>query len=270
MFAIGFDVAAIALYLTAALLVGRRMVRATLDSAQRPYAAIGLAAVALLAHGAGVFQGMATPAGLDFGVFNAASMVTWVIVALVVLTALRQPVGNLLVSVLPLAAIAILADLLVPGRHLVLGRESIGLQLHILSSVIAFSLFAVAALQAMTLAVAEHQLRAKRPGAILRRLPPLQTMESLLFQMIAVGFLLLTLSLGSGFTFIDDLMAQHLAHKTILSITAWLVFAVLLWGRFHYGWRGRTALRWTLAGFALLVLAYFGVKIVLELILKRV
>jgi ABC-type uncharacterized transport system permease subunit len=94
-------------------------------------------------------------------------------------------------------------------------------------------------------------------------------MESLLFEMIALGFALLTLALGTGFMFLEDMFAQHLAHKTLLSVLAWSVFGVLLWGRFRFGWRGRTALRWTLVGFVVLMLAYFGSKFVLELILHR-
>ena len=100
-------------------------------------------------------------------------------------------------------------------------------------------------------------------------MPALQTQESLLFQSLGLGFFLLSLSLVSGVMFVDDLLAQHLAHKTILSIATWLVFAVLLWGRWRHGWRGRTATRWTLWGFALLALAYFGSKVVLEMVLGR-
>jgi len=88
--------------------------------------------------------------------------------------------------------------------------------------------------------------------------------------LLTIGFLLLTLSLLSGALFLENLFAQHLVHKTVLSIIAWIVFAVLLSGRWFYGWRGRTAIRYTLSGFVILMLAYFGSKLVLELILQRV
>ena len=103
----------------------------------------------------------------------------------------------------------------------------------------------------------------------MRALPPLAIMERMLFQLIAVGFVLLTLSLLSGFVYLENMFAQHLVHKTILSILAWAVFGVLLLGRRLYGWRGKVAVRWTLSGIALLLLAYFGSKLVLELILQR-
>jgi len=123
--------------------------------------------------------------------------------------------------------------------------------------------------QAVLLAIQDHQLHNRHPGGFVRSLPPLQTMEVLLFEMIGAGFLLLTLALISGIVYLDNMFAQHLAHKTILSIAAWLVFGTLLWGRFRYGWRGRTALIWTLSGFVVLMLAYFGSKAVIELILSK-
>jgi ABC-type uncharacterized transport system permease subunit len=95
-------------------------------------------------------------------------------------------------------------------------------------------------------------------------------METLLFQMITAGVLLLTVSLGTGFLFLHDLFAQHLVHKTVLSFLAWAIFCGILIGRQRYGWRGRVAVNWILAGFVLLLLGYFGSKFVLELILIKV
>jgi ABC-type uncharacterized transport system permease subunit len=94
-------------------------------------------------------------------------------------------------------------------------------------------------------------------------------MESLLFQIIGAGFILLSLSLLTGFLYLDDLFAQHLVHKTVLSICAWGLFAALLIGHWRYGWRGKTAVRWTLSAFALLLIGYFGSKLVLEIFLGR-
>ena len=141
---------------------------------------------------------------------------------------------------------------------------------HILTSIIAFSLFNIAAFQALLLAFQNHHLRHYNPNRLVLSIPSLQTMESLLFKMLGAGMIFLSIALVSGFVFIEDLFAQHLVHKTVLSILAWIVFGVLLTGRIRYGWRGKTAIRGTLIGFVALSLAYFGSKIVLELILKRV
>jgi ABC-type uncharacterized transport system permease subunit len=100
-------------------------------------------------------------------------------------------------------------------------------------------------------------------------LPPLQLMETMLFELIWVGVVLLTLSIASGILFLDDIFAQSLVHKTTLTILAWLLFSILLWGRYQLGWRSQTAVRFTLAGFFTLMLGYFGSKLVLELILQR-
>jgi len=141
--------------------------------------------------------------------------------------------------------------------------------IHIFSSLLAYSLLSISAFQAVFLAVQDYQLHHKRPGWVMQRLPPLQVMETLLFQIMALGVILLTISLFSGFWFLSDIFAQHLVHKTVLSIIAWWVFIILLWGHWQYGWRGRIAIYWSLSGFFFLMLAYFGSKFVLELILKR-
>ena len=143
------------------------------------------------------------------------------------------------------------------------------LEIHILISIVAYSLLSIAAVQALLLTVQDHHLRNKKPGGFIRALPPLQSMETLLFQIIAFGFVLQSLSLVTGFVFLENMMAQHLVHKTILSIIAWAVFGILLWGRWQFGWRGRTAIRWTLGGFVLMVLGYLGSKMVLEIIIGQ-
>jgi ABC-type uncharacterized transport system permease subunit len=94
-------------------------------------------------------------------------------------------------------------------------------------------------------------------------------MEALLFELIWAGEILLTLSILSGFIFLDNIFAQHLVHKTVFSMAAWLVYGFLLFGKYKMGWRGNIAVRWTLAGFLFLMLAYFGSKLVLEIILQK-
>jgi ABC-type uncharacterized transport system permease subunit len=116
--------------------------------------------------------------------------------------------------------------------------------------------------------IQDHQLKHHKRG-MMHALPPLQTMESLLFSLIWTGFALLSLAILSGFLTLNDLFAQHLAHKTLLTLAAWAVFATLLTGRYTLGWRGNTAIRFTLWGFGLLLLGFYGSKLVLEIILQR-
>ena len=205
----------------------------------------------------------------NFSLLSAASMVSALVVLLLLLASLTKPVEKLGIAIFPLAAIMLGLDICFPEKLRSLQTYNWEMGTHILSSVIAFSLLNIAALQAILLAIQEHQLKNHQPKKFILRLPALQTMESLLFQMIAMGLVFLSVSLISGIVFIEDLFAQHLVHKTVLSIIAWLIFSALLLGRWRYGWRGKIAIRWTIAGFVLLLLAYFGSKLVLEIILHR-
>jgi ABC-type uncharacterized transport system permease subunit len=135
---------------------------------------------------------------------------------------------------------------------------------------IAYGLFVIALLHAMLMAVAERQLHRKSNFSVMS-LPPLLTLEKLLFRVIAAAFLFLTLTLATGIAFSETLFGRPLRadHKTVFAVLSWLTFGLLLAGRWLYGWRGRTATRWTLTGFVLLILAYVGSRFVLEVVLHR-
>ena len=144
------------------------------------------------------------------------------------------------------------------------------LLLHAWCALLAYATLGIAALLALLLWAQERALRRREFHGWLRALPPLTELESLLFRTIAVGFALLTATLLTGVLFVENLFAQHLVHKTVLSVLSWLAFGSLLLGRWRRGWRGATAVRWTLMAMALLLLAFFGSKFVLEVVLKRV
>jgi len=257
----------ILLYLAATFIVGRHLFAATRVASDTHTALAATAAPALLVHGVLLYQLVATTTGLDLGVLAVASLIAWAIVALLLLALLVRPIEDLGIFVLPLAAITVALSLTGWGGTPPPVAYEPGMQIHIAASVLAYGLLSIAAFQSLVLAYQEWRLRHKRPGGVLRVLPPLQSQENLLFQLVGLGFVLLSLSLITGFMFVHDMLAQHLVHKTVLSVIAWLVFAVLLWGRWRYGWRGRTAIRWSLAGFVILALAYFGSKFVLEVVL---
>jgi ABC-type uncharacterized transport system permease subunit len=222
-----------------------------------------------IAHGIYIIQIFQQFNGFNFSFFNAAGLVALFIVLLLLIAALDKPVEKLGIAIFPLAAIMLGLDMIFPEKNHPISTQNWEMTIHILSSITAFSLLNIAALQAILLAIQDQQLRSHNPKRLITALPPLQAMETLLFQMIGTGLFFLTVSLLSGFIFIEDLFAQHLVHKTVLSIIAWLIFSSLLLGRMRYGWRGNTAIQWTLVGFVLLLLAYFGSKLVLEFILKR-
>jgi ABC-type uncharacterized transport system permease subunit len=265
---LGISLVAILLYLAAAFRIGINLLRgSTIGSAKVHMLVLGLIAVSL--HGIILYQAIITGTGLNLGIFNAASLVTWLIAVFILFASLLKPLETLAIVLLPLAALAIGLELLFPSLHLLPEDAPLGLRIHVMLSLLAYSLLAIAALQALALALEDRLLRQRRPLRMMRILPPLQTLEFSMFQIIAFGFFLLSLGLISGLMFLKDMFAQHLVHKTVLSIIAWLVFAILLWGRHRFGWRGRTAIRYALSGFGSLMLAYFGSKLVLELILHR-
>jgi ABC-type uncharacterized transport system permease subunit len=260
---------AIALYLLASFQLAGRLLRtsAAAGCQRRQILLTGFSACFI--HGALLYPAIVTASGLNLAFFYAISLVALTTAALLLVSALFEPAENLGLAVFPLAAVSIVLVLLNPSERIITSASSWQLDFHILTSLLAYSILGLAALQSVLLAIQDRKLRNHQTGGIMRGLPPLAVMESLLFQMISTGFALLTLALVAGALFLEDIFAQHLVHKTTLSIIAWLVFAVLLWGRWRFGWRGRTALRWTMGGFIFLMLAYFGSKFVLELILGR-
>nr|VFJ88059.1 MAG: ABC-type uncharacterized transport system, permease component [Candidatus Kentron sp. H]VFJ90030.1 MAG: ABC-type uncharacterized transport system, permease component [Candidatus Kentron sp. H]VFJ96406.1 MAG: ABC-type uncharacterized transport system, permease component [Candidatus Kentron sp. H] len=265
-----FSLSSILLYLTATVLLGCRLVYPALSESHGiRIGSIGTTAFGAILHGIVLYQVILTSAGLNLGLSNVASLVAWGIVLVLLFGTIVRPLVNLGILVLPLAAISIALALFYPGEHRPSEGIVTGVEIHVVLSVLAASMLAVAAIQSAFLAFQEQSLRRKQWRNVLRVLPPLQTQESVFFQLIGVGFFLLSLSLASGMAFLDDMFAQHLAHKTLLSLLAWAVFAVLLLGRWWFGWRGRKAIRWSLAGFFVLMLAYFGSRWVLEVILGR-
>lgn len=260
-----FALTAFIAYIAAAGWLFLRAVRATADVTMLRWPALALAGLAVILHALALHRAIHTPGGFSLGVVNMFSVMAWQIGLLTFASSLRPGTANLGIGLYPLVGIGALI-LPLGDASVVLDPPGWQIEAHILLSVLAYGLLALAAFQAILLAIQDYRLRRHKPGGLLRALPPLAVMEGLLFQTLAAGFAMLSLALFSGMVFISDLFAQHLAHKTVLSIFAWIVFAVLLWGRWRFGWRGRTAIRWTLGGFTLLVLAYFGSKLVLETI----
>lgn len=258
---------AIACYLGSAVLIANRLFGGAMGTVSSRAPGLLLAWAGLALHALLLYHDIHGGERINLGFFIAGSMIAWTILLVLMLSALTKPVENLGIALLPAAVLAIGAELAIPSAHLLPADAPWGLHLHVLISLLAYSLLALASVQAILLAIQDRHLHNRHPGGFIRSLPPLQTMELLLFEMIGFGFLLLTAALVSGFLFLENMFAQHIAHKTILSIAAWCVFGALLWGRWRYGWRGRRALGWTLSGFLVLMVAYFGSKLVREFIL---
>lgn len=207
--------------------------------------------------------------GVDLRFFSALSLTGMGVAAVYRIAGLKRPIEPLGVVVYPIAALTLGLQLLLGGPPLPRPAEW-QILLHAALALVAFSVLAYAALVAVVLDLQDRALRRRRLRPWLMLLPPLTLTEALLFRLIGTGFALLTLALLSGALFVRDLLGQHLAHKTVFSALAWLVFGALLYGRIRFGWRGRLSVRLVLAGMLLLLLGFFGSKFVLELLLRRV
>lgn len=225
----------------------------------------------LLLHASLLYEPLFVGGAPNLNLANSISAIFWLTVLVYWLASFRYNLEGLQAMVLPLAAVAALLPLLLPAVHSVPYAGLTAFKIHFLISMLAYSLFTIAAMHAILMALVERSLHHRAPPAMLQNLPPLLAMEQLLFRIIAAGFVLLTLTLASGIFFSEELFNTplRLTHKNLFGILSWGVFAALLGGRKIYGWRGRTAIRWTLSGFAMLVLAYLGSKFVLEVILHR-
>jgi ABC-type uncharacterized transport system permease subunit len=228
-------------------------------------------AAALLIHASGLYVALFSEAGMRFSFSFALSLMMWLAVLIYWLESFMSRMEGMQPMVLPLAAACTALPVFFPQVHLVAHANATGFKLHFLAAMLAYSLLTLSALHAIFMGFTERALHQRSLKFSLNSLPPLLTMESLLFRMLLVGFILLTLTVGSGVFFSEALFGKALTldHKTLFAFASWGIFATLLVGRHAWGWRGKRALRWTLAGFAVLILAYVGSRFVGEVILGR-
>jgi ABC-type uncharacterized transport system permease subunit len=227
--------------------------------------------VPLALHALVLTRSMFADGGFFLGVGNAVSVIIWLTALIYWLGSFVYRFEGLQVLVLPAAALLCLLPLALPPARALTNTHMAAFRAHLVISLLAYSLFTIASLHVLMMAMMERRLHRGNLPRFLQGLPPLLAMEQLLFRIIAAGFVLLTLTLGSGILFSEELFGKPMqfTHKTVFGILSWIIFGALLAGRALYGWRGRVAMRWTLTGFLSLVLAYIGSKFVLEVILGR-
>jgi len=215
-----------------------------------------LGLIATLGHGWLLYHWIDTSLGQNLTSFNLFSQAAWFVALIQLFLALRKPIENMGIFIFPISAVSIVLAVVFPGKNLVdTAANWIGLG-HLLLAIMAFSILCLAACQALLVGIQDWQLKAKDTSHALRILPPMETMETLLFQFIVVGFFFLSILIGYSFYFFQHIFMPPLLSKTLLALLAWIIFAVLLLGRFLCGWRSRTAVRWTLSGVILLLVCY--------------
>ena len=228
--------------------------------------------MALVLHGILVYQGIVSPEGLNLGVGNSISLIVWLTVSIYWLGGIAYPgLATLQGFWAPIAALAVAAQWALPSRAVVHYGSDTVFALHFAIAMLAYALFAVASVHAVVMLAEERWLRRGVMPPFLRGLPPLLEMEALLFRIVMAAFVLLTLTLVTGVFFSEQLFgkAARFNHKTVFGVISWLIFGLLLAGRYFRGWRGKRAVFFTLGGSVALLLAYVGSKFVLEVILQR-
>jgi ABC-type uncharacterized transport system permease subunit len=251
-------------------LAGGPAVRSEARAEMRPESL--LAPIALVLHAMLLYEKVLTPQGMDLGVANAISLLVWLTLLIYwVASLVYDGLSGILALMAPVALVALLLQAAVPTHHYVGYAGTPIFTLHFGIAMLAYSLFIVATVHALFMLALEKWLHRGVLPPLLASLPPLLEMEALLFRILLAAFVLLTLTVVSGLFFSEQLFGKPLTftHKTLFGIISWVIFASLLAGHYFRGWRGKTAVRWTLAGFTALLLAYIGSKVVLELILKR-
>ena len=231
-----------------------------------------LVPVGLVLHAMLLYQRVLTPQGIDLGVANAISMLVWLTLLIYWAGAIAyEGLAGILGLVAPVALGAVVLQATVPTHHYVSFAGEPLFTLHLGIAMLGYSLFIVATIHALLMLAEEKWLHRGVLPPFLKSLPPLLEMERLLFRILFAAFVLLTLTVVSGVFFSEQVFGKPLTftHKVVFGILSWLIFGTLLVGHYFRGWRGRTAVRWTLAGFTALMLAYIGSKVVLELVLKR-
>ncbi len=227
--------------------------------------------IPLILHTYVLYQSIFSGTGLSFGIGNAISSIVWLTAIIYCCSGFFYRLEIMQTMIAPVAAVAVLLPLVFPSPHPLTNTELPAFKAHILIAMMAYSLLTIASLHALLMAIVERRLHQPAMSSVLINLPSLLAMEQLLFRIIWAGFILLTLTLISGIVFSEEVFGQpvRFTHKTLFGFISWGIFASLLIGRKLYGWRGRIAIRWTLIGFAILLLAYIGSKFVLEVILQR-
>jgi len=240
--------------------------------AGRYLAILALLLVATGWHAFEAFGDLFAPAGFNLSFAIAVSLITSITMLIYAAVGALAARADLVARYLaPFAALAVLLPAFLPEQHFLPYGSQPLFKLHLVVAMLAYALFSVATLHALLMAAVERWLRRGDLPPAARGLPPLMQMEKLLFRLLFAAFVLLTFTLLSGVFFSEALFGKpfQFNHKTVFAFLSWVIFAWLLFGHWKFGWRGSKAVKLTVGGFVLLLLAYVGTKFVIEILLGR-
>ncbi len=254
------------IYTASSLYLANALVK---QSAISKGALLGALGIGLILHGCLLYPQIITADGLNFNLFNTLNLTGLFFLLFYVLFGLYRPILSLGILAVPSALIGVSLGYIGDATYEPIEQLGIGLQVHILLSFAAYCVLLMAAVQGLLLRLQIRELKHKTIHRFwVSRLPSLQSMESLLFDMILMGFVILSIALGLGFGATYDIMTQHIAHKMVFSVLSWLLYGALIAGHYRYGWRGKRAANFAIYGFALLAIGFVGSKAVMELFIQ--
>ncbi|MEI6898155.1 MAG: cytochrome c biogenesis protein CcsA [Psychromonas sp.] len=224
--------------------------------------------IALITHCIWLYEQIFIQHGQDLQILNVVSAITFIMALLSTIITKRLNTGALLPIVYGFTVVNFLAVNYLPSHYISHLESHPQIGTHIILALLAYSILTIASLLALQLAYLDYRLKNHKLLLTSIKMPPIMTLEKTLFQFIFIGFIFLSFTLLTGFIFLEDMFAQGKAHKTILSIIAWIIYTIILWGHYKHGWRGRLMVYITIIGSSLLTLAYFGSRFVREIILN--
>lgn len=264
-----FSLTALLLYLGASVTLVRGLLSGVRDTRARQFDLL-LAYMAVIAHGLSLAPALLLEQAPNFALGNTLSLIAFLVMLLFLVARIFQPVHALGVMIFPSAFIGVAIAWLTPGPEYAVNLDGAAGLMHMTGAGLAYALLSLALAQAVLLHFYDRRLKNRQTSGIWNSLPPIQTMEQILFQLVYIGFALLSLTLISGALSSGQMFGQAFLfnHHTVLAVLAWVSLVALILGRHFLGWRGQIAILWTGAGFVLLGLGYFGTRFVLEVILK--
>ncbi|MEJ2045046.1 MAG: cytochrome c biogenesis protein CcsA [Reinekea sp.] len=228
----------------------------------------GAAIIGVLAHTASLASSLFVSEMLQMSLLNSISVCVWMTISVIVISSVTKPLHNLFTFFMPAGALFLIIAHLAPQMASP-KLYTAGMMAHIMISLLAYSIMIIVTLQALLVNIQTNHLHKHQFNSpITSILPPLQSMERLMFEWLMIGFILLTAAIVTGTLYVDNLLAQHLIHKTVLTLVSWIFYATLIFGHFYLGWRGQRASRLIYLGFGFLLVAFVGSKFVLEYLLQ--
>jgi ABC-type uncharacterized transport system permease subunit len=259
------SVISLIVYIAAAILLLRRFSK---HITERHPLSLPLAGVALGTHLFVLVMSIFLEPGQNMSIINVASLIAWLISASMTVASLYMTTAMLLPVVYGFASVIILLKLFIPDIYIMQVSAQPSLVLHITLALLAYGCLMIALLYALQLGYINARLKQKQTSLVASPLPPLMEVETILFKILTVGSILLSLSLITGFAFLEDMFGQHQVHKTVLSVAAWIIFATLCVGHYRFGWRGKPVIVANIVAMSLFTLAYFGSRFVKEVLLS--